>query len=485
LIFTTAEAILFNQANIMAEKSINEVSREARMLFTKANEAAQRENLDYAITLFNQVLEKEPGFFECRKALRAAQFQKCGGGGGFFKKMWSGAGSSPQVAKAKMALSKNPGEAMAIAEQILNGDPNSSAAHRIIVEAANALELPHTAVLSYETLSNNSPKDRDLAIAFARALALAGDVSEEENNRGEQILMDLLRETPNDGELNQALKDLSARKTLDQGGYAALESGQGSYRDILKDKEQAVSLEQEKRVVKTEDVAERLIGEYEARLQTEPNNLKLVRQLAELYAQKKQFARSLELYDRVKNSEMGNDPSLERSIADTIVRRFDHQWEQLDPAAPDYTEQSAKLQAEKLNFQVTECQKRVEKYPTDLAIRFEMGQFYFQTGKITEAIQEFQKAQQNPHKRLAAMSYLAQCFAKGKKFDLAARTLQNAIKEKVVFDDEKKELVYNLGCVLESMGKKEEAIEQLKLIYEMDASYKNVAAKVDAFYAGQ
>ncbi len=455
------------------------------MLFTKANEAVQRENLDYAITLFNQVLEKEPGVFECRKALRAAQFQKCGGRGGFFKKMWSGAGSSPQVAKAKMALSKNPAEAMAIAEQILNGDPNSSAAHRIIVEAATTLELPHTAVLSYETLSNNSPKDRDLAIAFARALAVAGDVSEGEQNRGEQILMDLLRETPNDGELNQALKDLSARKTLDQGGYAALEGGQGSYRDILKDKQQAVSLEQEKRVVKTEDVAERLIGEYEARLQTEPNNLKLVRQLAELYAQKKQFARSLALYDRVKNSEMGNDPSLERSVADTIVRRFDYQLEQLDPAAADYTEQSAKLQAEKLDFQVTECQKRVEKYPTDLAIRFEMGQLYFQTGKINEAIAEFQKAQQNPHKRLVAMSHLAQCFARKKMFDLAARTLQNAIKEKIVFDDEKKDLVYNLGSVLESMGKKEEAIEQFKLIYEMDAGYKDVAAKMDAFYAGQ
>ena len=63
--------------------------------------------------------------------------------------------------------------------------------------------------------------------------------------------------------------------------------------------------------------------------------------------------------------------------------------------------------------------------------------------------------------------------------------MQNAIKEKPVFDDEKKELVYNLGCVLESMGKKEEAIEQFKLIYEMDTSYKDVAAKVDAFYAGQ
>jgi tetratricopeptide (TPR) repeat protein len=431
------------------------------------------------------VLEKEPGFFECRKALRELQFRKTGSGRGFFKKMLSGASSSQLFAKGQIALRTNPAHALAIAEQILNGDPNNSTAHRLIVEAANVLELPRTTSLSYETLSKNSPKDRDLAIAFARALAAAGDVSVGEHNRGEKILMDLLKETPNDGELNQALKDLSARKTLDEGGYAALEGGKGSYRDILKNKKESVSLEQEKRVQKSEDVTERLIGEYEARLKAEPNNLKLVRSLAELYSQKKQFERSLELYDRVKNSEMGNDTSLERSISETVVRRFDYQLEQLDPSASDYAEQSAKIQAEKLNFQTTDCQKRVEKYPTDMALRFEMGQFYFEAGKINEAIQEFQKAQGNPHKRGAAMSYLAQCYAKRKMFDLAARTLQNAIKEKIVFDDEKKDLVYNLGCVLESMGKKEEAIEQFKLIYEMDIGYKDVAAKVDAYYASQ
>jgi len=470
----------------MAEKNINEISRDARTLFTKANEAAQRENLDYAIALFGQILEKEPGFYDCRKALRAAQFRKAGdSGAGFFKKMLSGAGSSPQVAKAKMALSKNPAEAMAIAEQILNGDPNNSSAHRIIVEAAKALELPHTAVLSYEPLVKHSPKDRNLAIDFAHALAAAGDVSAGENNRGEKILMDLLRENPHDGELNQALKNLSARKTMDQGGYGALEGGEGSYRDILKDKKEAASLEQEKRVVKTEDTTERLIGEYEARLKTEPNNLKLVRSLAELYTQKKQFARALEFYDRIKNSEGGHDPSLETAIANTMVRRFDHEIAELNPFEPEHAVQVAKIQAEKLEFQIAECQKRVGKFPTDLAIRFEMGALYFQAGKFSEAIQELQKAQGNPHKRLAAMSLLAQCFARRKMFDLAARTLQNAIKEKLVFDDEKKDLIYNLGCVLEGMGKKEEAVEQFKIIYETDIGYKDVAAKVDAFYAGQ
>ena len=83
------------------------------------------------------------------------------------------------------------------------------------------------------------------------------------------------------------------------------------------------------------------------------------------------------------------------------------------------------------------------------------------------------------------MGYLGQCFTRRGMNDLAARTLQNAIKEKLAFDDEKKELIYTLGCVLEKTGKKQEAIEQFKLIYETDNRYKDVAAKVEASYPGQ
>src|SRR5580698_9523088 len=461
----------------MAEKSINEISREARTLFTKAQEAAQRDNTDYAIALFNQVLEKEPGFFEGRQLLRAEQFKKAGSGGGFFKKMLSGAGSSPLVAKGQLALRNNPANALVIGEQILNSDPSSSGGHKIIVEAAKALEFPRTAVLSYETLIKNSPKDKNLAIEYALACADAGDAKP-----GERHLMDMLRETPTDGELNQALKDLSARKTLGEGGYGALEGGKGSYRDILKNKSEAVLLEQEKRAVKNEDVNERLIKDYESRLQTEPNNLKIVRQLADIYAEKKQFDKAFELFDRLKNSEMGNDPTLDQSIAKWKVRQFDQQIEQINPFAPDHAAQVEQLKAQRLEYQVADCQKRVEKYPTDLAIRYEMGVLYFKIGKYSEAIKEFQKAQQNPHKKLASMGYLAKCYAQKKMYDFAARTLQNAIKEKLVFDEEKKELTYNLGNVLESMGKKNEALEQYKLIFEVDSGYKDVATKVYASY---
>src|SRR4051812_16816756 len=104
----------------MAEKSLSELPRELRLLYTKGNDALARENFDYAIDLFTQVLLKEPGQHECRRALRTAQLRKAGAGSGMFKKMWSNASSSPMVAKGQMALRKDPIEAMKIAEQILN-----------------------------------------------------------------------------------------------------------------------------------------------------------------------------------------------------------------------------------------------------------------------------------------------------------------------------------------------------------------------------
>jgi tetratricopeptide (TPR) repeat protein len=464
----------------MAEKSLNELTRDLRVLYTRGNDALSRENYDYAIDLFTQVLTKEPRVHECRKALRTAQIKKAGtGGSGFFKKVFSGASSSPLVAKGQMALRKDPVEAIMVAEQIIAGDAYSNQGHKLLAEAAMAAEMPYTAVLSLEILVKNAPKDKDLNIRLAEALGMA-----DQRTKAERILADLQREYPNDNEIFMALKNVSARKTMDEGGYEAVASGQGSYRDILKNKEEAVSLEQEKRQVKTEDVAERLIQEYETRLQAEPNNLKLLRDLGDLYLQKNQFDRALGYFQKVVGSDGGADSAMDRKIAETTVRKFAFTSSQLDPNAADYAEKVAQLKAEKAAFQLAECQQRAQKYPTDLTIRFEFGVLLFEAGKLSEAIQEFQKAINNPHRRIQAMNYLAQSFARRGMNDLAARRLQDALKEKLVFDDEKKDLLYTLGSILEKMGKKDEALDQFKLIYEVDSGYKDVEAKIEASYGG-
>jgi tetratricopeptide (TPR) repeat protein len=466
----------------MAEKGVNDLPRELRMLFTRGSDALSRENYDYAIDLFTQILTKEPANYDVRKLLRAAQLRKAGGGGGLLKKLWGDAKSSPLIAKAQIPLhAGNFTEALQIAEHVLSKEPQNSAAHRIVVEAATGLELPKTAVLSLEILAGNSPKDREVAIKFANALADTGDVV-----RGENILAALSRDFPGDTELSQALKNISARKTMEKGGYDALAEGKGSYRDILKDADEAKHLEQENRQVKAEDAAENLIKEYESRLQTEPNNLKVLRNLADLYTQKKDFARALEFYGKIKATDIGAaDASLDKAIAEATSRKFDHDTAQLDQTAPDYAEKAAKIQAEKQAYQLAECQKRAERYSTDLQIRFELGQLYFQSGKISEAITEFQKAQSNPNRKTKAMGYLGQCYARRNMNDLAVRTLESALKEKLVWDEEKKDLAYNLGSIFEKMGKREDAKVQFEQIYGVDSSYKDVSKKMEDYYGGQ
>ena len=470
----------------MPEKNLSEVPQAQREFYEKANVAVLRQNYDYAITILNQVLVTEPGFFLARQALRKAQIKKSGttgasgAGSGFFKKMLGGASSSPMVAKAQLALRKDPIEALQVAEQILTGDPFNGAAHRIVVEAAVAAEMPRTAILSLEILLRGGQKDRDQSKQLADLYLQVGEAK-----RSEAIYQELLRAHPNDQEIAQAYKNLTATQTMSEGGYETLADGTGSYRDALKNKDEAIQLEQEKREVKTADVSDRLIQEYESRLATEPKNLKLLRNLAELHGQRKDFDRALEYYARLASSETGADPSLEKAIMETTLKRMDHLISQLDPNAADYQDQVTRIQDEKAVFELGECKKRVERYPTDLQIRFEYGLLLFKTGKIGEAIGEFQKAQSNPALRIQAMNHLGQCFARRNMNDLAARTLQNAIKEKLVFDEEKKDLIYSLGCVLEKMGKKEEAIDQFKQIYESDISYRDVGAKVDAYYAAQ
>src|SRR5262249_54292062 len=150
------------------------------------------------------------------------------------------------------------------------------------------------------------------------ALADSGEVV-----RAEKILADLYREFPTDGDLGQALKNISARRTMDKGGYEALADGKGSYRDILKNEAKAKALEQENRQVKTEDTVQRLIDEKEVRLKTDPKNVKTLRDLADLYTQKQQFDRALSYYERLKQTDAAADSSLDRGMADTMSRKFD------------------------------------------------------------------------------------------------------------------------------------------------------------------
>lgn len=461
----------------MPEKTLEQIPPAQRDLYEKAIAALQKNNLDYAITLLTTVLRQEPGFYDAREALRATQHKRASGSRSFFKKL---VGSASTLTRGKLALRSSPAEALQIAEEALNEDPTNLDAHELLSEAAMALDLPRTALLSLEVAFKARSGNRKLALNLAAALARQGN-----RPRAEKIYKDLLSHSPNDPELNQLLKNVLAERTMQEGGYAGLEGGEGSFRDVLKDKEQARVLEQESRTVKDGDVAAQLIASYEARLAHEPNQLKLMRDLAELYLKRSDFGRAREYLERILNVGGVNDPLIMEQLRNVRLAQFAQEESALDPAEADHEARLEALRKARLTWQLEDARHRADQNPTDLAIKFELGSLYLGAGRLGEAIPELQKAQNNPARRIAAMNLLAQAFARRGMNDLAAKKLQEAIREKLIFDDEAKELRYQLGSVLEKMGKGEEAIEQFKAIYEQDVAYRDVTAKVDAYYAAQ
>lgn len=464
----------------MPEKTLNEIPRSLRELYEKGLSALHKSNNDYALAIFEQVLSSEPAFFDCREALRAAQFKKAGNQGGLFKRLIGTASASPMLAKAQVLLRTDPKEALKVAEQLLRADPNSIAAHKVVAEAALACDLPRTAALSLEIAQKHGATDKDTVLRLGEALVRSGQVA-----KAEAVLTELSNAHPRDPDIAMALKNASASRTMSEGGYEKLADGTGSYRDILRDTRQAASLEMQNRQVQTEDTTRQLIDEYEARLAQEPTNLRLLRSLAEIYGQCKDFDRSLHYYGEILRIEGGTDPTVDRAIAETTARKYDHLKGLLDPQSADYPAEAERIEQEKQTYLLQECKSRAERYPSDLQIRFELGQRLLQLGRISEAIPEFQKAQANPHRKIAALACLGQCFARRGMHDLAARSFQNALKEKEVFDDEKKDLLYLLGTTYEKLGKPAEAIEQFKAIYEVDIGFRDVAERVDACYAAQ
>jgi tetratricopeptide (TPR) repeat protein len=131
---------------------------------------------------------------------------------------------------------------------------------------------------------------------------------------------------------------------------------------------------------------------------------------------------------------------------------------------------------------IEDARKRVDRNPTDLQLRFELGEHLLNAGEFREALPQLQRARQNPNARLKAMNLLGRAYRELGMLDLAAKQFEEAAKEILGMDAMKKEIVYNLGLVYAQIGEAEKSIVCMKQIYEADYGYKDVAERVETSY---
>jgi len=462
----------------MAVRTEKELSEAQRAHWLKAVAAIELRNFGYAISLLQGILKQEPEFLTGRQLLRRAEITQAKTAKRAFSRLST---ATISLIKAQRVLKKDPKRAVEMVEQILERDPYNKQANLLLKAAAVAAGWLETGIFAVETQLEKSPRDTKLLHEAGRLYHQLGD-----NERAVETYNRINAIDPSDAVAARLGKDAAARASMKSGGWASAES----YRDLIKDKEMAISLEQQSRMQLVGELLDQQIAEVRARHQAEPQNLDHVRRLGALHEQKDDWEGAVAWYERAWDLMDKSDVTLAQKISDLRVRQMDRQIAELEEfishSSPESAHEKmatvADVKKRRAELLIDDARKRMEQNPADLQLRFELGEHLMNAGRPREALPELQRARQNPKARLKAMNALGCCYRELGMLDLAAKQLEEAAREILAMDPTKKEVMYNLGIVYEMMADPEKSLACMKQIYEADYGYKDVARRVENSY---
>jgi len=463
----------------MAVKTEKDLPEQYRATWLKALSAMQLKNYGYVIQLMQGLLKQEPEFLDGRKLLRKSEINKTAT---TKKSMLSGASLSGM--KIAGMIKKDALGAIVEVEKMLETEPYSQPVNLMLRDAAMAANMPDTATFALETIVQGAPKDTKMLHELAKHY-----VQQDDADKAVEVYNKITEIIPTDLLAMKAGKDAAAKASMKRGGW---EKEDTTYRDLIHKKDEAISLEQQNRVVRSVEMIDQQLGELGQKYQENPESVDTARKIAELYEQKDDLENAVQWFTYAAGLTKNTDAALVRKAADLSMKRYDASIAQFEeylavadaasPEAAQAREQLESIRRDRAGIELQEAKNRVERNPTDLMFRFELGEIYVRLGEYKDAIPELQKARQNPSVRLRAMSLLGKCFVERNMLDLAAKTLEDAAGELLAMDNIKKEIVYGLGLVYERMGDQEKSIAAMKQIYEIDYGYKDVAERVEGSY---
>jgi tetratricopeptide (TPR) repeat protein len=464
----------------MAAKTEKELNETQRNLWLKAVAAVELRNLGYAISLLQEILQQEPQFLRGRQLLRRTEVTK----NKAVKKSFFNISTAPiAVMKAQREIKRDPKCAIEMLEKVLEDEPYNQQANLALKEAATGAGWPEIGIFALRTLLEQNPRDVKVLHELGHLYRELG-----EHDQEVEIYNQIVEINPLDAEALRLGKDAAAHASMKSGGWTQAES----YRDLIKDKEMAISLEQQSRVRLTSESLERQIAETYALHQAEPANVDLARRLAALNEQKEDLEAAIGWYQYAANLTKGADAGLVRKTSDLKIKSLEREivgHEEFlathDEALESHAKRSEELKsakAKRTEILIADARERVARNPTDLQLRFELGNQLVSAGSFREAVPELQRARHNPHARLKAMNLLGCCYRELGMLDLATKQLEEAAREILPMDAMKKEIVYNLALVYERMGENEKSLAHMKQIYEVEHGYRDVATRVESSY---
>jgi len=360
--------------------------------------------------------------------------------------------------------------AMAEAEKLLCKNPLDPDNIEAAVKAAEAAGKTDHAAVTVEAAYECSNKDPALLERVATYYQMAKNWL-----KARDAYQKLSELKPGDQRILQLLKNCEAQATMNA-GWTQSAGKKGGFQNLIANKEQAKKLDQANKAVITGDDADAMIAEKLAQIEKEPKNMNFRRALARIYVQNKRYAEAVQCLQEAIEAAGAMDPELDRMLSQAQVQYYDQQIEQYRAAGDE--ENAAQLEGERNQFVFDDLASRVERYPNDLHLRYELGRQYYTYEYYDEALEHLQLAQKSPKDRLWALYYLAMCFLKKGQADMAVMQLETARDAIPTMDDLKKKIVYQLGLCAEAAGDLEKAYQYYKDVYSTDVGFEDLSERM-------
>ena len=446
-----------------------DLAQKAQNFANRGRQALETGRYDLAVEMLMEAVSAAPDILETRKLLRTAQvanFRKNG-------KVGFGAKLGYMMARQKIMglVKKGKGdEARAEAEKLLCQNPLDADNIEAAVKAAEAAGKAEHAAISIEAAYECSNKDPALLERVATYYTMA-----KRWDKVRDAYQKLAEIKPGDQRVLQLLKNAEAQATMNAGWNETV-GKKGGFQALIANKEQAAKLDAANKAVVTGDDAELLIQEKLKQIEAEPKNMNARRALARIYIQGKRYYEAIDVLQQAIAVSGTMDPELDRMLSQTKVQYYDQQIEAL--RANGQEEEAVNMEGEKNQFVFDDLAARVERYPNDLHLRFELGKQYFTYGYYDDALTHLQLAQKSPKDRLWALYYLAMCFLSQGQTDMGVMQLETARDAIPTMDELKKKVVYQLGLCAEAAGDLQKAYQYYKDVYSSDVGFEDLSERM-------
>jgi tetratricopeptide (TPR) repeat protein len=432
----------------------------------KAEEAARRRNYDFAIQLYQQLLEIDPDVGEARAGLRLALRKRFEAkkGGKLFGKL---KGAGPLAMAKTLSKAGRHDAASRQLEAYLASNPMDEGANLALGISLETGGHYKSALAVYEFLAEIAPRNPEGLKRAGAMMRVKGDFK-----RALEYFERALEADPRDRDALKARKDLAAEAALSQSRFDEVSHS----REQIKDKDEAAQLERTQRIHRSDEELHEDLARLENRYSEAPNDIDLMLELAQVHEKLRDPEAALDLAKRALSYRKDSADLKDRVAAlglkaiKKAIARADKDGDQVE---------ADRLESSLRDLELADLQRRLDLAPGDAGLRLDLGRAFLRQGDPDKAAAELQKAAQDPRVENEARVDLARCFQEKGYLDLARKEYEKALAARPSVDERAREILYNLGAIAETEGDAAEARACYARIFEVDIGYRDVAAKME------